>query len=99
MKHGEVWQLGKYKALVISTDVLNTLPGAAPIVVPLIRYDGPDAGPFTVRAVNTDPVAGVILLPQVAKATEVPGDATVVGYLSGATMAKVTAGLSDLFGY
>lgn len=94
-----MWQLGPYKALVISSDVLNTLHGAAPIVVPLIRYNGPHDGPFTVRTADTDPVSGVILLPQVAKATEIPGDAVVVGYLSGATMAKVTDGLSALFGY
>jgi mRNA interferase MazF len=98
MRHGEVWAYNDgRKALVISSDEHNDMPGAAPFVAPIMRTRAPTASaPLMVATNGPDPVSGTIVVPLL---TSTPGGAPAecVGMVTGQTMASVGDGLRVLF--
>lgn len=93
-----MWTLGNgQRALIVSNDDYNNLPGAYPLCVPLMRRRGVPASDLLVATNEHDPVTGAFVLPSVAKASLAGGNSD--GLVTGATMSAVSLGLARLFGH
>jgi mRNA interferase MazF len=103
MKHGEVWTIAdpsdatrRVRAAVVSSDLFN---GRGQVYcAPILRR--PTAGPLPAWAVplaDTDPLSGMVLVSHMSRVPDAAG-VEQVGMLTGASMAKVSTALEDLFG-
>ena len=103
MKQGEVWTIGqradlRYRVVVLSSEAHNDRPAAAPFCAPVVRQRGSadDLPPFAIALAETDPISGVVVLNRMRRLPAAIG-AERLGLLTGASMAKISASLRELF--
>jgi mRNA interferase MazF len=102
VNRGEIWTIGdagqtRYRVIVLSGDAHNERPSASPYCAPIVRQRGSsDLPPFVVPLAETDPVAGVVVVNRVRRIPAAAG-AEQVGIATGASMARLSAALRDLF--
>lgn len=101
MTRGEVWTLARpdgarYRAVVVSSDGHNAIPGAWPYVVPIVHRASGPLPALAVDLVDVDPIGGVALVDELYPVD--PRSAVeLVGMLTGGTLARVSAAITDLF--
>ncbi len=101
MRRGELWRLtGGRVAAVVSTDDFNERPLQWPLCVPVTPRPLLDVDPPSVFIVELDPVQdpvnGALVLPVVQGIDRELAE-SLLGELSGGTMARLDAGLRRLF--
>jgi mRNA interferase MazF len=103
VNRGEIWTIGdpaqqaKYRVIVLSGDAHNDRPSAAPYCAPIVRQaDHTDLPPFVIPLAEPDPMAGVVVVNRLRR---IPTAVAVerVGMVTGASMARLGAALTDLF--
>jgi mRNA interferase MazF len=101
-RRGEVWQYalpdsGKFRVVVVSSDVQNEIPGAWPLCALVTRRTPSAEIPaFTVELADPDPLGGIVLIATV-RGLEPAGLVVQLGMVTGATMARIGTALKDLF--
>jgi mRNA-degrading endonuclease toxin of MazEF toxin-antitoxin module len=84
--------------LIVSGDAFNDLPSTVPLCVPLVRTHAEDhLSDWVVTTHENDPVSGSFHLPYVRMVNLDGGQP--LGLITGATVQKVTEGLTSLFSY
>jgi mRNA interferase MazF len=102
MNRGEIWTIGdrsdlRYRVVVLSGDAHNDRPSAAPFCAPIVRQRGSaDLPPFVVPLAETDPLAGVVVVNRMRRLPAAAG-AERVGMVTGASMARLSEAMRDLF--
>jgi mRNA interferase MazF len=103
VKQGEVWTIGqradlRYRVVVLSSEAHNDRRGASPFCAPVVRQRGDpdDLPPFAIALAETDPISGVVVLNRMRRLPAAIG-AERLGLLTGASMAKISASLRELF--
>ena len=97
MKRGEIWTIGargdlRYRVVVLSGE----RPRAAPFCAPIVRQRGTDLPPFAVPLAETDPLAGVVVVNRMRR-LPVDSGAERIGMITGASMARLTEAVRELF--
>ncbi len=102
MKRGEIWTIGvrsdlRYRVLVLSADAHNDRSNASPFCAPIVRQRGStDLPPFAVPLTEQDPMTGVVVVNRMRRLPASAG-AERIGMVTGASMARLTDALRDLF--
>ncbi len=102
MNRGEIWTIGdrsdlRYRVLVLSADAHNARPNAAPFCAPIVRQRGSvQLPPFAVPLTEQDPVTGVVVVSRMRRLPAAVG-AELIGMATGASMARLSEALRDLF--
>jgi mRNA interferase MazF len=102
LNRGEIWTIGdrsdlRYRVVVLSGDAHNDRPSAAPFCAPIVRQRGStDLPPFVVPLAETDPLAGVVVVNRMRRLPAAAG-AERVGMVTGASMARLSEAMRDLF--
>jgi mRNA interferase MazF len=102
MKRGEIWTIGhrtdlRYRVLVLSGDGYNERSNAAPFCAPIVRQRGTvELPPFAVALTEQDPITGVVVVNRMRRLPASIG-AERIGMVTGASMARLTDAMRDLF--
>lgn len=101
MNRGEIWTIGvrgdlRYRVVVLSGDAHNDRPNSSPFCAPIVRQRGTDLPPFVVPLAEADPVSGVVVINRMRRLRASAG-AERIGMVTGASMARLSAALRDLF--
>ena len=102
MQRGEIWTIGdrtdlRYRVLVLSADSYNDRSNATPFCAPIVRQRGStQLPPFAVPLTEQDPVTGVVVVNRMRR---LPADtgAERIGMVTGASMARLTEAMRNLF--
>jgi mRNA interferase MazF len=101
MNRGEIWTVGgrgdrRYRVVVLSGGTHNDRPSASPFCAPIVRQRGTDLPPFVVPLAETDPLAGVVVVNRMRRLPATVASER-VGMATGATMARLSEAVRDLF--
>ena len=102
MRRGEIWTIGdradlRYRVLVLSADSYNDRGNASPICAPIVRQRGvTELPPYAVALTEQDPITGVVVVNRMRRLPASTG-AERIGMVTGASMARLTAAVRDLF--
>lgn len=102
MKRGEIWTIGsrtdlRYRVLVLSSDTHNERKNASPFCAPIVRQRGvTELPPFAVALTEQDPITGVVVVNRMRRLPAAIG-AERIGMVTGASMARLTEAMRDLF--
>jgi mRNA interferase MazF len=102
MKRGEIWTIGdrtdlRYRVLVLSGDTHNERNNASPYCAPIVRQRGStELPPFAVALTEQDPITGVVVVNRMRRLPASVG-AERIGMVTGASMARLTEAMRDLF--
>ena len=102
MNRGEIWTIGgrsdlRYRVVVLSGDSHNERPSAAPFCAPIVRQRGAtELPPFAVPLAEADPLSGVVVVNRMRRLPASAG-AEKVGMITGASLARLSEALRDLF--
>jgi mRNA interferase MazF len=102
VNRGEIWTIGgrsdlRYRVVVLSGDSHNERPSAAPFVAPIVRQRGStELPPFAVPLAEADPLSGVVVVNRMRRLPASAG-AEKVGMITGASLARLSEALRDLF--
>jgi mRNA interferase MazF len=102
VNRGEIWTIGgrgdlRYRVVVLSGDAHNDRPSASPYCAPIVRQRGAtDLPPFVVPLAEADPLSGVVVINRMRR-LRAPAGAERVGMVTGASMARLSTALRDLF--
>lgn len=102
MNRGEIWTIGdgtdlRYRVVVLSGDEHNDRPRTAPYCAPIVRQRGTtDLPPFVIPLTEADPISGVVVVNRMRRMRAAAG-AERIGMVTGASMARLSAALRDLF--
>ncbi|MDR7280824.1 type II toxin-antitoxin system PemK/MazF family toxin [Catenuloplanes atrovinosus] len=102
MNRGEIWTIGgrsdlRYRVVVLSGDSHNERPSAAPFCAPIVRQRGStELPPFAVPLAEADPLSGVVVVNRMRRLPASAG-AEKVGMITGASLARLSEAIRDLF--
>ncbi len=102
MNRGEIWTIGgrsdlRYRVVVLSGDSHNERPSAAPFCAPIVRQRGvTELPPYAVPLTEQDPITGVVVVNRMRRLPASVG-AERIGMVTGASMARLTAAVRELF--
>jgi mRNA interferase MazF len=102
VKRGEIWTIGsrtdlRYRVLVLSSDDHNDRKNASPFCAPIVRQRGAtELPPFAVALTEQDPITGVVVINRMRRLPASIG-AELIGMVTGASMARLTDAMRDLF--
>jgi mRNA interferase MazF len=102
VKRGEIWTIGdrtdlRYRVLVLSGDTYNERNNASPYCAPIVRQRGStELPPFAVALTEQDPITGVVVVNRMRRLPASVG-AERIGMVTGASMARLTEAMRDLF--
>ncbi|GAA2527966.1 type II toxin-antitoxin system PemK/MazF family toxin [Pilimelia columellifera] len=102
MKRGEIWTVGdrsdlRYRVLVLTGDSFNDRDNVAPLCAPIVRLRGSDDLPaYAVALAEQDPITGVVVLNRLRRVPASAG-AERIGMVTGASLARLTDALRELF--
>ena len=102
MRRGEIWTIGdradlRYRVLVLSGDSYNERKTASPFCAPIVRQRGvTELPPYAVALTEQDPITGVVVVNRMRR---LPAStvAELIGMVTGASMARLTEAMRDLF--
>jgi mRNA interferase MazF len=103
MRRGEIWTIGnrtdlRYRVLVLSGDSYNERKSAAPYCAPIVRQRGAttELPPYAVALTEQDPITGVVVVNRMRRLPAETG-AERIGMVTGASMARLTDAMRELF--